>query len=130
MPHNINQTIGRNISEHREMFDMSQEYLSNLLNITVEDMRQLENGAYPLSIHMLIRLAEIFDCPVDMLCGLPASIRTDLLTNIARLSNADTARIEEIINCYTTLRSDELKRVACNLLRGIARLDTANTRVN
>ena len=59
--------IGNRIRIEREKFDMTREYLSEILNISPYFLGQIERGERKMSINTLINLSECLHISIDYL---------------------------------------------------------------
>lgn len=97
--------FGKRLRELREKRKMTQEELSNLLNIEWQHVSRLENGKNLPSCNILIKIAQVFD--ID--------IRT--LTEYQYLD--DNNNINEAINNLLNLATEEQKKLFYKILYAI-----------
>ncbi len=97
--------FGKRLKELREKRGMTQEELSNLLNVEWQHISRLENGKNLPSCAILISLAEIFD--ID--------IRT--LTNYNHLN--DNINIDEEIAKLLQISTPEQKKLFYKIMKTI-----------
>ena len=60
----VYRTIGRNIRKYRQMADISQEKLSEILNAKAKFIGHVERFERYISLKKLIEIAEYFNVPV------------------------------------------------------------------
>ena len=65
-------TVGEKISDLRKAADLSQEKLAELVGVSRQAVTKWESGSANPDTENLIRLAEIFGCSLDELCGIAA----------------------------------------------------------
>lgn len=63
----INKEIGTRIGQLRRARGLTQDQLSEELDITTKHMSAVERGVSALSLEKLIQVCEIFDCSLDYL---------------------------------------------------------------
>lgn len=97
--------FGKRIKELREKRGMTQEELSNLLNIEWQHVSRLENGRNLPSCNILISLAQIFDIDTRKL------VEYDHLDANANIDTAITKKL--------TLASDEQKKLIYKIITAI-----------
>lgn len=73
-------TIGSNIKKYRTDKKISQEKLSNMLNISSRTLQNYEADKTVPPLDVLIKLSNIFDVGVDILTNNDTKILGDLLT--------------------------------------------------
>lgn len=73
--------IGHNIQSRRELLSLTQEDLANELKIPCQEIEAFENGVKPASPDILIRIARLFHCTLDALCGFTPSTYTHQLVS-------------------------------------------------
>ena len=57
--------IGKKIQEYRKIKGLTQEQLSEMLDITPHYMSSLERGLYNIKLELLVRILNILDCSAD-----------------------------------------------------------------
>lgn len=97
--------FGKRIRELREKHNMTQEELSNLLNVEWQHVSRLENGKNLPSCPILISLANIFNIDIR------------ILTDYEYLDN--NKNIDKSIDLLLKSASDEQKRLFYKILTAI-----------
>ena len=62
---NLDRIIGKKIQEYRKKKGLTQEELSEILDITPHYMSSLERGLYNIKIEMLVKILNSLDCSAD-----------------------------------------------------------------
>jgi transcriptional regulator with XRE-family HTH domain len=107
--------LGKYITELRKQHKMTQAELSRLLGVSQQSVFAIEMADRRVSVLMMIKLAKIFDVPVESLIGMIKS----LCTVERRLSPAGVRHAE----CYQKLSKTEqrfVKRIIDTLLERVA----------
>ena len=65
------------LKEFRKEMKISQQELAQLVGVRRETIVHLENNRYNPSLEMALRIAEIFDCPVEELFQLKKEAEND-----------------------------------------------------
>lgn len=97
--------MGKRIKEKRKELKLTQEYLSELLGISVKHFSEVERGLAGLSIDNLVKLSGLFDVSLDYL------VKGDYVENqwqstIALLRTVpedDIPKIKELIRTAVSL---------------------------
>ncbi len=71
-----NRIIGHNIQSRRELLSLTQEDLAKELNIPCQEVKAFEDCIQPASPDILMRIARLFHCSLDALCGFTPSTYT------------------------------------------------------
>lgn len=66
----ICQRLGANIRSHRIASGWTLNDLSKLLGVSYQQIQKYEKGANRMPIDMAVRVAGLFKCSLDELCGL------------------------------------------------------------
>lgn len=92
--------LGKNIVKYRTKLNMTQEKLSEQIEISNVFLSQIENGVRKPSLATLIKLSEVFRVPIDSLLGLNISLQdtrfNGILTLLADRTDAELALIEDV----------------------------------
>ena len=64
---NLNQGIGQRIRKMRKAHHLTQEQLSEKLDISVKHMSSVERGLSCFSLERLVQTADVLDCSMDYL---------------------------------------------------------------
>ena len=98
-------TIGSNIKKYRTDKKISQEKLSNMLNISSRTLQNYEADKTVPPLDVLIKLSNIFDVGVDILTNNDTKILGDLLTlvDIKKTFEKDMKEAQEKIEKESSL---------------------------
>ncbi|HFI0635184.1 helix-turn-helix transcriptional regulator [Streptococcus suis] len=66
-----------NLKEYRKAKKISQQELAQLVGVRRETIVHLENNRYNPSLEMALKIAEIFECPVEELFQLKNEVGQD-----------------------------------------------------
>ncbi|HFI0144084.1 TPA: helix-turn-helix transcriptional regulator [Streptococcus suis] len=66
-----------NLKEYRKTKKISQQELAQLVGVRRETIVHLENNRYNPSLEMALKIAEIFECPVEELFQLKNEVGQD-----------------------------------------------------
>ncbi|HFI0253808.1 TPA: helix-turn-helix transcriptional regulator [Streptococcus suis] len=66
-----------NLKEYRKAKKISQQDLAQLVGVRRETIVHLENNRYNPSLEMALKIAEIFECPVEELFQLKNEVGQD-----------------------------------------------------
>ncbi|OWG15114.1 hypothetical protein KDK82_4362 [Delftia sp. K82] len=105
-------SIGRTLAQRREAKGMTQDQVSEALQIGTEAVSRMERGLTMPTVQRLAELAEIYDCGIDELL-IASSVRTndqaELIAKILQtLPEADRAMIVEVVQKIATRLKDRL----------------------
>jgi len=94
--------IGLRVKKAREAAGMTQERLSELLDVTAQHLSGVERGTVGLSVPVLKRLCIVLRVPCDyILMGDPEySDVTGITARLSRLPPEHVKTVEDILNCY------------------------------
>ncbi|MFT7724004.1 MAG: helix-turn-helix transcriptional regulator [Roseateles sp.] len=94
-------TIGRTLAQRREARGLTQEQVSERLEIGTEAVSRMERGLTMPTVQRLAELAEIYDCGIDELL-IASSTRTsdqaELIAQVLKtLPEGDRAMVVEVV---------------------------------
>jgi len=94
--------IGLRVKQAREAAGLTQERLSELLDVTAQYLSGVERGAVGLSVPVLIRLCSILlvSCDFILKGDRERSDVTSITARLSRLPNEHVKTVEQILNCY------------------------------
>lgn len=95
----------------RKSKGLNQEELGNLIGVTKQRISQTESGRHSLSIEVLIKLCDFYECSIDYVLG-----RTDAPTKIVGNSVSTHIQIE---SCKYQLKT---KSEIANLMRDMRKV--------
>lgn len=106
------QTIGRCIGKRRASCNLTQEYVSEKLDIGTEAVSRMERGITIPTIARLAELATIFNCGIDELL-IETSTRIDdqaeYISNLLyTLPDADRSMVVDVVEKICTRLKDRL----------------------
>ena len=98
-------TMGNRIREARKARGLTQEQLSEKINITLEYMSQIERGLKTPSMQVFIKLVETLDVSADYLLRDTVSTRTlygdkKVGSKLERLTPKQRVALEALIDTY------------------------------
>lgn len=100
----INHTVGKAIAKYRKLAGLSQNQLAEALDLGNEAISRIERGLVIPTVERLIKMAEIFDCPVSELLTESSSRPTDEAIYLqSLLSSVDEQDKQMLINLLETL---------------------------
>ena len=89
--------IGKRICELRQKAGITQEKLSELMDVSIQMISNMERGNKAVKISNLLKLSEIFGVSTDyILTGKEISPNADLTAKISCLDASDKKLIEEL----------------------------------
>lgn len=99
-PENIQ--IGLRVKQAREAAGLTQERLSELMDVTAQYLSGVERGAVGLSVPVLIRLCSVLLVPSDFILmgDTEYSDVTSITARLSRLPSEHIHNAEEILNRY------------------------------
>lgn len=86
--------------EQRELAQLSQEELANILGVSQQTISKYENGSREAGYDMLSKMAKLFNVSIDYLLGLTSFPCTKEIEQL-------TKDEKKLIDTYRTLDSDE-----------------------
>jgi len=90
--------IGKRIAQYRRRKGMTQEELSEILEITPHYLSALERGLYNIKLEMLVKILNILECSADeVFCDV-----------VDKSSSITTSRLSMLLN---NLPIDEQKKI-------------------
>lgn len=94
--------IGFRVKQAREAAGLTQERLSELLDVTAQYLSGVERGAVGLSVPILIRLCSVLLVSSDFILtgDTEYSDVTSITTRLSRLPSEHINNVEEILNRY------------------------------
>ena len=97
-----NVQIGFRVKQAREAAGLTQERLSELMDVTAQYLSGVERGAVGLSVPVLIRLCSILrvSCDFILLGDTEYSDATSIAARLSRLTSEHIHNVEEILNRY------------------------------
>lgn len=97
-----NVQIGLRVKQAREAAGLTQERLSELVDVTAQYLSSVERGAVGLSVPVLKHLCAVLLVPSDfILMGeVDCSDVTNITARLSRLPFEHVKTVEEILNCY------------------------------
>lgn len=87
--------------QERELKNLSQNDLANILGVSQQSISKYENGSREAGYDILIQMSKFFDVSIDYLLGL-SNVRKIETTQNEQLSTDET----RIIDAYRTIDSD------------------------
>lgn len=88
--------LGRNIRAHRTGREWTLEHVARSLGISYQQLQKYEKGANRLPAHMLAKLASMFECSIDELCGLvQPEISPEMAKAFSRVSKISPAGLRD-----------------------------------
>lgn len=123
MTRDINRIIGKNIRARRERLGLAPEDLATMLAISPESIHHLESGVLVVNAAMLIRLAMLLGCSLDLLCGLKGEPATDAFS-CGYSDRSDFKKTQELIRSFITISHPQLREVAYNFVLAIASINS------
>ncbi|UYZ84872.1 helix-turn-helix domain-containing protein [Entomomonas sp. E2T0] len=110
----INHLIGKAIAKYRKNASLSQEQLAEQLGLGNEAISRIERGLVVPTVERLIKMAEIFDCPVSELLTETSNRPTDEAIYLqSLLSSVNEEDKQMLINMLEKL----IIRLKCNDFR-------------
>ncbi len=97
-----NVQIGLRVKQAREAAGLTQERLSELVDVTAQYLSSVERGAVGLSVPVLKRLCSVLHVPSDFILmgDVECSDVTSITARLSRLPFEHVKTVEEILNCY------------------------------
>lgn len=97
-----NVQIGLRVKRAREAAGLTQERLSELMDVTAQYLSGVERGAVGLSVPVLIRLCSILlvSCDFILTGDTECSDATAITARLSRLPSEHIKNVEEILNRY------------------------------
>ncbi len=97
-----NVQIGLRVKQAREAAGLTQERLSELVDVTAQYLSGVERGTVGLSVPILIRLCSVLRVSSDFILTGDAerSDVTGITARLSRLPYEHMKTVEEILNCY------------------------------
>ncbi len=97
-----NSQIGLRVKQAREAAGLTQERLSELLDVTAQYLSGVERGAVGLSVPILIRLCSVLlvSCDFILTGDTERSDVTGVTARLSRLPSEHIRNVEEILNRY------------------------------
>jgi len=94
--------IGLRVKQAREAAGLTQERLSELVDVTAQYLSSVERGAVGLSVPILARLCSVLRVPSDFILmgNADSSDVTSITARLSRLPSEHVKTVEEILNCY------------------------------
>ncbi len=94
--------IGLRVKQAREAAGLTQERLSELLDVTAQYLSGVERGAVGLSVPVLIRLCSVLlvSCDFILTGDAESSDVTSITARLSRLPSEHIRNAEEILNRY------------------------------
>ncbi len=94
--------IGLRVKQAREAAGLTQERLSELLDVTAQYLSGVERGAVGLSVPVLIQLCSILlvSCDFILTGDAESSDVTGITARLSRLPSEHIRNVEEILNRY------------------------------
>ena len=94
--------IGLRVKQAREAAGLTQERLSELMDVTAQYLSGVERGAVGLSVPVLIRLCSILLVSSDYILvgGTEHSDATSITSRLSKLPPEHIHNVEEILNRY------------------------------
>lgn len=94
--------IGIRVKQAREAAGLTQERLSELMDVTAQYLSGVERGAVGLSVPVLIRLCSILrvSCDFILVGETEYSDVTGIASRLSRLPSEHIHNVEEILNRY------------------------------
>jgi len=94
--------IGLRVKQAREAAGLTQERLSELLDVTAQYLSGVERGAVGLSVPILIRLCSVLlvSCDFILTGDTERSDVTGIAARLSRLPSEHVRNVEEILNRY------------------------------
>ncbi len=94
--------IGLRVKQAREAAGLTQERLSELVDVTAQYLSSVERGAVGLSVPVLTRLCSILLVSSDFILmgDVECSDATSITARLSRLPFEHVKNVEEILNCY------------------------------
>jgi len=91
--------MGKRISELRKQKQLTQEQLSEMMDVSIQMISNLERGNKAIKINNVVRLSEILEVSTDYLLTGVYSVndKSDLSGKISLLSNDDHKMIEMLV---------------------------------
>lgn len=89
--------------EQRELAQLSQEELANILGVSQQTISKYENGSREAGYDMLSKMAKLFNVSIDYLLGLTSFPGTKEIVHGEQLTKDE----KKLIDTYRTLDSDE-----------------------
>lgn len=100
----INHAIGKAIAKYRKAAGLSQNQLAETLDLGNEAISRIERGLVIPTVERLIKMAEIFDCPVSELLTETSNRPTDEAIYLqSLLSSVNEQDKQMLINLLETL---------------------------
>lgn len=105
-------SIGRTLAQRREAKGLTQDQVSEVLQIGTEAVSRMERGLTMPTVQRLAELAEIYECGIDELL-IASSTRTndqaELISQVLQtLPEADRAMIVEVVQKIAARLKDRL----------------------
>mgnify|MGYP003394141358 CR=1 FL=1 len=101
-------SIGRTLAQRREAKGMTQDQVSEALQIGTEAVSRMERGLTMPTVQRLAELAEIYDCGIDELLIASSTRTSDQAEILQTLPEADRAMIVEVVQKIATRLKDRL----------------------
>lgn len=114
------QSIGKRIRQLRKAHKITQEKLSEELDITIKHISSVERGVSSLSLEKMIDASQILDCTLDYLIlgedyNSPLNKLPKTILNILKSDDTDEiALLLDYIDLYCRLRSDKENKFTGN----------------
>lgn len=105
-------TIGRTLARRRDARGLTQEQVSEMLQIGTEAVSRMERGITMPTVQRLVELAEIYQCGIDELL-IASSTRTsdqaELISQVLQtLPEADRTMVVEVVQKIAERLKDRL----------------------
>ncbi len=99
-PENVQ--IGLRLKRAREAAGLTQERLSELVDVTAQYLSGVERGAVGLSVPVLVRLCSVLHVPSDLILmeDTACSDVTGIAARLSRLPREHVKTVEKMLNCY------------------------------
>lgn len=109
----LSKNIGVRIGKLRKMNGMTQEKLSDELNVSIKHISSVERGMSFLSLEKMIMICHLFDCSLDYLVlgKTTEGYSQELPVNISSILSSDDAEEKKLLMdyllMYSKLRGDK-----------------------
>jgi len=97
-----NMQIGLRVKKAREAAGLTQERLSELLDVTAQHLSGVERGTVGLSVPVLTHLCSVLRVPSDyiLMGDTECSDVTGITARLSRLPREHVKTVETLLNCY------------------------------
>jgi transcriptional regulator with XRE-family HTH domain len=116
----VDALVGRCIRVHRMTLGMSQGQLANQLGVTFQQVQKYEKGINRIGASRLMRIAEIFEVPVQSLFGDLPSKRNPSATEPTITDWLTDPGAMRLIQAYRRVREPQLQRAIIDFVEGMA----------